>query len=30
MQIPSDVVQVYKVGWENGKIISIEFKGQKN
>ena len=29
-EIPSDVVQVYKVGWEKGKIISIEFKGQKN
>ena len=28
-EIPSDVVQVYKVGWEKGKIISIEFKGQK-
>ena len=28
-EIPSDVIQVYKVGWENGKIISIEFKGQK-
>jgi hypothetical protein len=28
-EIPSDIVQVYKVGWENGKIISIEFKGQK-
>jgi hypothetical protein len=28
-EIPSDVVQAYKVGWEKGKIISIEFKGQK-
>ena len=28
-EIPSDVVQVYKVGWEKGKIISIEFKGLK-
>ena len=28
-EIPSDVVQVYKVGWEKGKIVSIEFKGQK-
>lgn len=29
-EILSDVVQVYKVGCEKGKIISIEFKGQKN
>jgi hypothetical protein len=28
-EIPSDVVQVYKVSWEKGKIVSIEFKGQK-
>jgi hypothetical protein len=28
-EIPSDVLQVYKVGWKNGKIISIEFKGPK-
>ena len=28
-EIPSDVVQVYKVGWEKGKIVSIEFKGRK-
>jgi len=28
-EIPSDVLQVYKVSWENGKIISIEFKGPK-
>jgi len=28
-EIPSDVVQVYKVGWENKKIVSIEFKGLK-
>jgi hypothetical protein len=28
-EIPSDIVQVYKVSWEKGKIISIEFKGQK-
>ncbi|MEE4113317.1 MAG: hypothetical protein V2I40_10920, partial [Desulfobacteraceae bacterium] len=28
-EIPSDVVQVYKVGWEKGKIISIEFNGLK-
>ena len=26
-EIPADVVQVYKVGWKNGKIIAIEFKG---
>jgi hypothetical protein len=29
-EIPSDTVQTYKVGWENGKIISIEFQGAKN
>jgi len=29
-EIPADVVQVYKVGWENGRIVSIEFKGPKN
>jgi len=29
-EIPSDVVQVYKVGWEKGKIVAIEFKGQKD
>jgi hypothetical protein len=28
-EIPSDVLQVYKVSWKNGKIISIEFKGSK-
>ena len=28
-EIPSDVVQVYKVGWEKGKIVAIEFKGPK-
>jgi len=28
-EMPSDIVQVYKVSWEKGKIISIEFKGQK-
>jgi hypothetical protein len=28
-EIPADGVQVYKVGWENGRIISIEFKGPK-
>ena len=29
-EIPSDIVQVYKVGWEKRKIISIEFKGKKS
>jgi hypothetical protein len=29
-EITSDVVKVYKVGWEKGKNISIEFEGQKN
>ena len=28
-EIPSDVVQAYKVGWEKGRLISIEFKGPK-
>jgi hypothetical protein len=28
-EMPSDIVQVYKVGWEKKKIISIEFKGEK-
>jgi hypothetical protein len=28
-EIPSDMVQVYKVGWESGRIISLEFKGPK-
>ena len=28
-EISSNIVRVYKVGWEKGKIISIEFKGQK-
>ena len=28
-EIPSNIVQVYKVSWEEGKIISIEFKGPK-
>jgi hypothetical protein len=28
-EIPADIVQVYKVGWEGGKIVSIEFKGPK-
>ena len=25
-EIPSDIVQLYKVSWETGKIISIEFR----
>lgn len=28
-EIPSDVVQVYRVSWRNAKIISIEFLGPK-
>jgi hypothetical protein len=28
-EMPADVVQVYKVSWEGGKIVSIEFKGPK-
>jgi hypothetical protein len=28
-EIPSDIVQVYKVSWKKGKIIGIEFKGPK-
>ena len=28
-EIPADVVQVYKVSWEGGKIVSIEYKGPK-
>ena len=28
-EISSDVVQAYKVGWEKGRLISIEFKGPK-
>jgi hypothetical protein len=28
-EIPADVVQVYRVSWEGGKIVSIEFRGSK-
>jgi hypothetical protein len=28
-EIPSDVVQVYRVGWRNGKVVSLEFMGPK-
>jgi hypothetical protein len=28
-EFSADVVQMYKVSWEGGKIVSIEFKGPK-
>ena len=28
-EIPSDVVQVYRVSWRNAKIVSLEFMGPK-
>jgi hypothetical protein len=28
-EIPSDVVQVYRVSWRNAKIVSLEFLGSK-
>ncbi len=29
-EIPSDVVQVYKACWENGRVVSLEFFGAKH
>jgi hypothetical protein len=29
-EIPSDVTQVYKVCWDNGRVISLEFFGAKD
>lgn len=28
-EIPSDVVQVYRVSWRNAKVVSLEFMGPK-
>lgn len=28
-EIPSDVVQVYRVSWRNAKVVSLEFMGSK-
>ncbi len=28
-EIPSDVVQVYRVSWKDGRVVSLEFLGPK-
>jgi hypothetical protein len=28
-EMPADIVQVYRVGWQNGRIISLEIFGPK-